>query len=91
MEDLAKKIIYVDLPVNLQPCGKALADLANQAVKDLADSDCCEAVVAALVKASDALHSAKLTEKPKPAPKNPKPKSETPKAKPAEEKKKDDK
>jgi len=65
-------ICYVDLPPHLQPCGKALHDLAKLAAVDLAEESSKDAFIAALEDASKALHGSKVKAKKKAPKKEPK-------------------
>jgi len=79
-------ICYVDLPPHLQPCGKALHDLAKLAAVDLAEESSKDAFIAALEDASKILHGSKAK---KEAPKKEQPKEAKAEATPEKKKKKD--
>ena len=55
MEKMAKTIGYASLPGYLQPCGKALRELALQACEDMTSESGGDDFVAALVAASELL------------------------------------
>ena len=84
MEKMAKTIGYASLPGHLQPCGKALRELALQACEVMTSESGGDDFVAAVTAASELLHV--IAKKEKALKEKGAPKKEAPKKEPEEPK-----